>query len=215
MNKMKRIAVVIPSRDMVHTDFALSLANLMTRLSQAGVAAYMVNPRHSTIDKGRNTGVMQALDRAPPDALLFLDSDQLFPFDIVDRLSAHDELICGASSVTRQEPVHFTATDTRDGKYIDFRRYRNEPEPVEVKTVGFGCMLIRREVFEEIPFPWFETMYRGEGEHYMSEDEFFCLRARAHGFRIMIDGPVSCALKHVGSHRFSVDDMETLEKQEA
>jgi hypothetical protein len=40
--------------------------------------------------------------------------------------------------------------------------------------------MVRRKVFEEVPFPWFETPYRqyeDGGWSMIGEDAFFCIKA--------------------------------------
>lgn len=64
-------------------------------------------------------------------------------------------------------------------------------KPFEVDGVGTGAMLIRREVFETVPDPWFvgnrgnEFIPPGSGE-----DFNFCIRAKRKGFSVVCDpGP--------------------------
>ncbi len=57
-------------------------------------------------------------------------------------------------------------------------------------VVGAGCLMVRRKVFEEIPFPWFQTPYRqyeDGGWSMTGEDTFFCERAEEYGFDIYLD----------------------------
>jgi GT2 family glycosyltransferase len=56
--------------------------------------------------------------------------------------------------------------------------------------VGCGCLMVRRKVFEEVPFPWFETPYRqyeDGGWSMIGEDAFFCIKAEEYGFDIYLD----------------------------
>ncbi len=60
---------------------------------------------------------------------------------------------------------------------------------LEVARVGLGCCLIRRRVFEALEAPWFRhpPALPGSGEDYD-----FCDRARAAGFRIVVDLNLEC-----------------------
>ena len=64
-------------------------------------------------------------------------------------------------------------------------------------------MLIKKEVFAGIPYPHF--VYKSAIDHAdtISEDVFFCMRAREHGFTIWCDTEVIC--DHTGSYTFRVD----------
>lgn len=56
--------------------------------------------------------------------------------------------------------------------------------------VGCGCLMIRRKVFETVPFPWFETPYEQYEDNKWSmigEDAFFCIKAEKFGFDIYLD----------------------------
>jgi len=52
---------------------------------------------------------------------------------------------------------------------------------VQVDTVGFGFCLIKREVFEKVPQPWFQW-----DKPSPSEDFNFCLKAKQYGYSINV-----------------------------
>jgi GT2 family glycosyltransferase len=67
---------------------------------------------------------------------------------------------------------------------------------VECAGGGTGCMLVRRDVFAALGFPWFRWL-----EHYddraavvraTTDDMDFCARARLAGFPVWADGGVRC-----------------------
>lgn len=60
--------------------------------------------------------------------------------------------------------------------------------------IGTGALMIRREVLETVPAPWFETRwyesYEYEGEKiwgHKTEDVDFCEKAQEHGYHIYVD----------------------------
>ncbi len=61
----------------------------------------------------------------------------------------------------------------------------------QVDTVGMGFCLIKREVFEKIPPPWFEW-----NEPAPSEDFNFCIKARKYGYTINVFADVK--IDHIG-----------------
>jgi hypothetical protein len=78
---------------------------------------------------------------------------------------------------------------------------------VEPDVVGAGCLLIQRNVLEQLPpqrvdKPWFNWTVdaRGKGilpdHECLSEDFTFCIHARKHGFKVKVDTSVKC--RHIG-----------------
>jgi GT2 family glycosyltransferase len=62
----------------------------------------------------------------------------------------------------------------------------------EVDAAGSAGMLVRREVLDRIGDPWFES----SGQVILNEDVMFCMKARAHGFRVFATANVT--MGHLG-----------------
>jgi hypothetical protein len=59
---------------------------------------------------------------------------------------------------------------------------------VEIDACGATGVLIKRHVFETIPYPWFKILYRVDGSGIeMGEDFFFCTKAKQFGFQLYSD----------------------------
>lgn len=123
------------------------------------------------------------------DYFLFYDDDMLFGNDAFLRLYLDDKPIVGALAFTGREPItpviyecdEVWAEDQSSVK-LDYRpsfEYRRD-ELYEVPAVGAGMMLIKREVFEKVPKPWFNSTGMGE-------DIFFCMMCRKHGISTYVD----------------------------
>lgn len=128
------------------------------------------------------------------DAALFVDCDMLFPPNGLDRMLAHDVDIIAADYRKRAAPFGKIGWPLPD-----------VPEPesglVERTALGLGFMLIRRRVFEAVPKPWFARIYSGETEAnkgVMTEDYYFCLKAREMGFKVWCDLDVTKEVMHIG-----------------
>lgn len=152
-------------------------------------------------DMARNTACMRALE-AGATHLFFLDSDVIPPKDAVYRLLAHNAPIV-SGMYCRRSPPHGVPVMIRNGAWVtEFP----QGATIEVDLVGAGCLLIRRDVLENMPpqrqgahwFDWRVNMQNllPPGDC-LSEDFTFCLHARrAMGLKILVDTSIVC--KHIG-----------------
>ena len=126
---------------------------------------------------------------------LWLDSDHVFNPDLLEVLLSHDKDMVSALYFGRMEP-YFPVVYVRDhNNHIDkYKHYPLTDVPntlFECDAVGFGALLMRREVLECIPEPWFTVDYRA------GEDIAFCVKVKEHDFKIYCDGRYK--LGHIGS----------------
>jgi GT2 family glycosyltransferase len=65
-------------------------------------------------------------------------------------------------------------------------------ELIEVSYTGMGFMLVRKEVFESMEYPWFSPLEKRMGDmvDFTMEDVAFCLKAKERGFGIFVDTSV-------------------------
>lgn len=116
---------------------------------------------------------------------LWLDDDHIFNPDMACRLAAVSELdMVSAVYYQRTSPYH-PAAYVKDDSGNEFRHWPLmdiPPTIVEVDAVGFGALLMRREVMEKTPKPWFTIDWQA------GEDIAFCKRAKDSGFRIWAAG---------------------------
>ena len=188
------VAIGVPSGDLVHTDFAMSLAMLCMN---PGAQVFMLNSRSSLVALGRNqcAGAAQVMKATH---LMFFDTDMIFPADTLTRLLSHDKDIVGATYSQRMPPFH-PLTVTEEGEHIHvasgLRRVRLMPT---------GCMLIRASVFNMLSKPYFNLV--AEGDHLRGEDYYFCEKARAAGLEIWCDGDLSSQVGHIGQKIYRLSD---------
>lgn len=186
------IAIIMPSGDMVHTDFAMSL-NLLTTHSAMTTNhnIAMINPRCSLVQKGRWQGVKDAMNYNF-DKVLFIDSDQTFPAYALQRLLSHSKKIVCTTSHLRNDTGDYTARDTK-GNRIDFSKREGLHEVV---STGFHFALIDIEVFRKVPEPWFNVEFNNG--IWISEDETFFRAARSAGYKVWVDADLTQRIGHIG-----------------
>lgn len=204
-----RLFIGVPSTDMVHADFAMSLAALGNHNTSVNIRMALNNTKGSDIARTRNAMVYQAR-KLKATHLLFIDSDMVFkPWTaqrLLDRMLDLNESIIGATVPKRVYPYYQVCKD------IDGNRFKIEPDNmrgiVECSELGTGLVLIDMKVFDEVAFPWFDSYYKNneEGEpdieQAVSEDLSFFFKAAKEGFRPMCDIPLSMDTKHIGSVQF-------------
>lgn len=216
---MKPIYIIYLSNGLVHSDFCFSLVQMCMYATNRRVFLGVNKIECSEIEVGRALAVRTMFEQAPDAThLLFLDSDMIFPCDLLQRLLNRNRDIVGTTYCQRRSPRGFVHEPLSDG-VIDssIKPLRVESRGLyEIKSTGFGAILIRSEVFMNVPRPWFASTYTGKidpvtGEdERRSEDRSFCDRARAKGYKVWCDFDLSSELKHIGQFPFGVEHVEMI-----
>jgi FkbM family methyltransferase len=140
------------------------------------------------------------------DYLFAVDSDISFSPDTLLKLLSHDKDIVSGIYIQRIPGTH-TIEIMRKNQYgglshVNFADI-NGKGLVPIDGCGFGCVLIKADVFKAIPYPHF--LYHSAIDHSntLSEDVHFCNQARDRGFTLWADASVIC--DHIGSWTFKVD----------
>ncbi|MBS3143388.1 glycosyltransferase family 2 protein [Candidatus Woesearchaeota archaeon] len=124
------------------------------------------------------------------DYFLSLEQDVVPPKDVIEKLLSHNKDIVGG--------LYFYLGDDNktllpmvwihhEGEYARRLRFSEVPkdELIEVITCGLGCVLIKRDVLENIKF-------RYEKGKEPWDDLWFCEDARAKGFKVYVDTSAKC-----------------------
>jgi hypothetical protein len=184
------IGIVIPSGDLIHADTACALAMNVAALTRAGINFALINPKCSLVQKGRYIGVWQALD-AGCSHVMFIDSDMVMPANTIVTLLSHDKDIVGCYYPKRQKGNQIVGV-TKD----QFRPFDNIMDKglQKAHTLGCGMLMIKTEVFKNMPQPWFHVEFN-DGL-WTSEDEYFCLNS---DYMVYCDCDLSKHIGHIGS----------------
>lgn len=68
---------------------------------------------------------------------------------------------------------------------------KNGVDLIDVKGCGMGCTLVRTQVFERLPHPWFKFEDYPSG-NCLGEDYWFCQQARNAGINVYVNPMVRC-----------------------
>jgi len=198
LNKM-RVVVLTPVQMYPEARFMKSLVNMVAYSWHMGLRVEEMGfTEREVVDWARNSLAKAALDKECEYSegkythFLWLDADHVFNPDLLLHLAHHDVDMVSALYYGRGDD-HLPVVYVKDGspdKYKHFPLVEVPDTLIEVDAIGFGALLMKREVMEGTPEPWFTIDYRA------GEDIAFCVRARESGFKIHCDGAYK--LGHVG-----------------
>jgi len=180
-----KILIAVPCMDQIPALFAQSLCCLK-KIGECSLEMRM----GSLVYDSRN-GLGKTAIQHDFDYVLWLDSDQVFDDDLLERmvekLEANDlDILTGVyfRRVAPYSPVLFETLRYEENRAY-WSEFKNLPAGLfEVQGCGFGCVLMRTEVLMSVQAK-FNTMFQPmQG---LGEDLAFCWRARECGYKIMAD----------------------------
>ena len=190
----RKILIAVPSMNQVPAEFAASLAQLQ-KIDQCAVLFKIGTLVYVARDE-----LAKAALACDADLVFWLDSDMTFDPDILKRMietyENEDIDILSGLYFRRVEPYTPTLFEHLEVKddVVEWGHFKNiGAEPFEVAGCGFGCILMRTDIFVEVQkkFNAMFTPLNGVGE-----DLAFCWRARQLGYKIWCDPKIT--LGHVG-----------------
>lgn len=204
-----KVGICVPSGPEWDADFSLSLvdlyAHVLTRPMQGvrQIKLMMINERGSLLPRIRQGLVEKALAREC-DYILFVDTDQVFPSNLLYRLLRHEKKVVACNIATKSIPANPTARNFNPEYFGGDKVYSDDKSPSleKVWRVGTGVMLIDASVFRKLPKPWFSVRYLEEHDEFVGEDWFFCEQLEKMGTEIYVDHELSKEVFHVGPLRF-------------
>jgi len=190
--KDMNVCVMVPFTNYyAHTGFIKSLANMICYSWMHGLKVYQMGMTERTVidwargllgDAGREK--LNEYTNEPFTHLLWLDDDHMFNPDLLVKLATHDKDMVSALYYGRTEP-HLPVVyvkDETDNKYRHYPMYICPEALFKCDAVGFGALLMRRDVLDRVPKPWFTLDWKS------GEDIAFCVHAKEHGVEIYCDG---------------------------
>jgi len=141
------------------------------------------------------------------DYLFSVDSDIAFAPDTLKKLLAHDLDAVSGLYIQRKPGLHilevYEHNEHGGVTNIPYGKIKGHGL-VEIAGCGFGCVLVKAEVFKSIGYPQFKYYSAINHKDTVSEDVDFCRKALDKGFRIWADTTIQC--QHTGSFTFNVDN---------
>lgn len=182
----KTVLIAIPNIGTVSTNFMAQMLAMNYGNYTVGYQFLKSNLLYLSRDK-----LVLAALKNNYDYILFLDTDQQVPRDLIIRMADylnHGENIVTALVFTKEKPYHpcvYSESDILDSGQIKLTRYPLsdiKDEPFYVENCGSGCVMMNTEIFRKIPQPWFHPyIYSGE------DVTFFHIATHKYGYKILCD----------------------------
>jgi hypothetical protein len=186
-----KICVCQPTGDMVYTDMMSSLIAAQAYVYQtSNHKLTFINEKNSLLQVSRHRLVCHALGYKP-DALLWIDSDMVFSYDLITRLADSGKDIIGINAV-RRYPPHTSCGLNLDGTPINY----DQTGIGEVEKIGLGCLLVAAKVYKDIGMPYYRVPYTNEV--HIGEDFDFCTRVKEKGYKVYCHHDLSKKVYHLG-----------------
>lgn len=136
------------------------------------------------------------------DYLFSVDHDITFPRDTLTKLLSHDQDLVTGVYRQRLEPQQLEVFEPFGGRMSAEDLYTKDWKLMGIGGCGFGCVLVKKEVFAGVGYPQFEYYPALDHNNTISEDTDFCKKAIAKGFKLWCDPSVRCG--HIGQSVFEV-----------
>ena len=199
LNKKKRILVGIPTNKYIEPETFRSIWNLEVPDGYELDFQYFYGYQ---IDQIRNLIADWAKNY---DYLLSVDSDIVIPSDALKKMLLADKDIISGLYIQRipgAKTLEIYERNPNGGcTNIDYDKVKNSGV-IEIAACGMGCALIKSEVFRKVDYPHYYYKSAIDHNHTVSEDVFFCDKARTHFFSTWADTSIMC--DHIGNTRFTV-----------
>lgn len=184
---MVKVLLAIPTAGGIHENVAAIAAHLVSHKNVTLLVA-----RGRPADYTRNGIIQQFLKLPELTHLFFLDSDTEPPVDCLDKLLALDVPVAtGCYPVLMQTGLRWAlANKDNDGHYRLLKQFEDD-KPFEVDAGGAGCLLLRRDIFNFVNYPWFQWVNNEDGSQ-VGEDIYFFQKCNMAGFRVMVEPTVIC-----------------------
>ena len=157
-------------------------------------------------DRNRNQILNRALERGGVDYILWLDSDMIFPNDIIEKYLESKKEVIGCLYFKRTEPhqpIGYVKSEDPDKPYRPIRPDQLREKGVyKVDGLGYGGMMVKMSVYEKLG----EKKWTNYGDQFhnpnskgldsMSHDLRFCYDCQSEGIDIYLHSEVKPA--HIG-----------------
>jgi len=197
-----KLGICVPMCASIPASWVANFVNRLAELHSNG-RNYEVRifiEQGTVIDYARNKLTEQAL-KAGCDYIMFIDADVLIPKNTIDDLVDMNLDIVSGLYFTKGKP-HLPVARIKDKEDDIAHRHLEDFEfgkIMKVAGTGFGCILIKAEVFKNIEYPYFKFEWRERNgrQEQLAEDLYFCDKAKDAGYDTYLNTGIVC--EHFGA----------------
>jgi len=200
--KKKTILIAVPTNKYVETDTVKSIYDLDIPDGYTTELQFFYGYQ---VDQIRNLIAEWAKNY---DYLFSVDSDIVLPKDSLRKMLNADKPLVSGLYIQRIPNTHTLEVykDSGFGGTINIPYEEIQGRGlVQIAGCGFGCALIKGEVFRNMEYPHFVYKSALDHKHTVSEDIYFCAKARSIGYELYADTSIIC--DHIGNTKFKVGDL--------
>lgn len=196
----KKILIAIPTAKNIEVETFKSIYDLTIPEGYETTFQYFYG---YNIDQVRNLIAQWILDGY--DYLFSVDSDISFPANTLEKMISYDvDIISGVyiQRIPNSHTIEIYKENIMGGvSHIPWEDIKDK-HLTEIDACGFGCVLVKSEVFHAMKYPHFEYHSALDHQNTISEDVDFCKKAKKLGFKIWVDPSITC--DHIGTFKFKV-----------
>lgn len=187
-----KVLIAVPTAAEIHAMTAMTCHELAKKPDRSFIALI-----GRPVDYVRNCIMRLWRDKFPAYShLLMVDSDTVLPLDAVETLLALDTTVAtGCYPLMYNDGPRWALSELSGrqdrGRYKLLKDLPSLDTPFEVEGCGAGCLMLRRDIFEHVQYPWFRWIEQEDGL-LIGEDFYFCDRVREAGLTIIADPRVLC-----------------------
>lgn len=197
MNKVKkRILIAIPCKNDIHADTFKSIYDLTVPEGYETEFQYFYG---YAVAQVRNL-IANWMVNGQYDYLLAVDHDMILPKDTLVKMLGHDKDLVSGVYRQRMEQQHIELYDL---SYVRLPVQALTSGLIRIGGCGFGCVLIKKKVFQAIQYPHFVYHEHQDHTKTFSEDLDFCRKANNKGFELYADTSILCG--HIGERIYSIE----------
>jgi hypothetical protein len=198
----KQILIAIPAKNLIEAETFKSIYDLEVPDGYETVFQYFYGYQ---VEQVRNL-IADWIVKGPYDYLFAVDADISFSPDTLKKMLSHNKDMVTGLYIQRIPGKHCIEVMRRNEHggvtHVPYDQLKGKGL-VQVDSAGFGCCLIKKDVFTSIEYPHFVYKSALDHAHTISEDVYFFLKAKAQGKEIWADTSILCG--HHGAWTFRVE----------
>ena len=148
MTEGVKCAVMIPTKGEMKTKTVESLIHMLFYNGTVGIGTGVIFAEGTLLTTVRSRLIAEALTK-DYSHVFFLDSDMVFPPDMIQKLlDTKKSVVCAVAKVRGGKNFNVFTRDKPTGKYVPHTEVPDQL--IEIDATGCACILMERAVLEEI-----------------------------------------------------------------